>query len=161
MKSALMSVLRITLVTSITMAFISCCTRGYASKNSEQELREMANYIYDYSDGKMGNPLIPITFLDLSEEEADQGEEVVGQCRLGWNTEIVISKKYWDNVNTMSRMLLIAHELAHCECDLDHLDDEYKDGCPKHYLNSTTINYYCRNKYKEEYLKQIAQGCGE
>lgn len=57
-------------------------------------------------------------------------ENVVGQCI--HNTEepnkIVISRIYWNSIDTVKREFLIFHELGHCILNRSHLDTKDANG---------------------------------
>lgn len=82
-------------------------------------------------------------------------------------TQIIISKKYWEDYTPNGKEELIAHELGHCLYGLDHDDEDIElviEGitvdCPKTIMNSFSIGNtdcykYRRRYYIDEFRKRI------
>lgn len=131
----------------------------YVHKKNSPELERYRKTLYEISKGKLGNPDYSIGFIARSINNPN----LAGQCSFvigKMNKEIDIVKEYWQNVTVAERLLLLAHEYRHCECNyLSHTSDYYLDGCSKSYMDSFTIDTRCIKLHLNDYLNEIRKGC--
>jgi hypothetical protein len=78
----------------------------------------------------------------------------IGICYYKRN-EILIDKKYFKKADENSRILLLAHELAHCKKKIGHIDGVNKWGCGKHFMNSYDGGIWCNDYMFDKYVKQM------
>jgi hypothetical protein len=84
--------------------------------------------------------------------ELDEG--IVGTCYHGTKS-IAISPEYWKYALESEKIVLIFHELAHCELGRDHLEDIFTDGCPQSILYPSVLSRYCFDKHQLHYFNEV------
>jgi hypothetical protein len=87
-----------------------------------------------------------ITFKDLN-------GDIIGVCYMFFNY-IAIDKTYWKYSNFRERVLLVFHELGHCDQYLLHDTRLRKDGCPLSIMYPNSPSKKCLNKYFDEYISE-------
>lgn len=127
-------------------------------KKTTPELEEYRIKVRELSEGKLGDDR-PVGFIS---KIAGQ-ETVLGRCILTFENltfEIDIIKDYWYSLSERRRILLMAHEFVHCQCNDLHTDVEYKtDGCPKSFMNPYLIDEWCARRYYHKYISEMKKGC--
>jgi hypothetical protein len=144
----------------ISVSYLSCSSNfikaDYTHKKSSPELEGYREYIYDLTEGKLGNPDFSVGFIK-------ERDNLLGECTFVlpfFNKEIDIVGIKWLFLSQKRRILLIAHEYRHCECDhYYHINDKFKDGCPKSYFNEYLPDDECVESHYVEYLSEIKRGC--
>jgi hypothetical protein len=111
------------------------------------------------SDGAFGQPDIPTGFVEKFDKES-----VIGSCDIivedGFTPEIDIKRSTWYRYPEDLRLVLLAHEYGHCQCNFfKHFDGVDKWNCPKHFMHSSLGSYWCVIKNFKKYIDQIKQGC--
>ena len=103
--------------------------------------------------------ITPITFQDLP-----QG--LGAQCNIyddGYSREILVDRTYWDTIPDSYRLVLIAHEIGHCDYNLPHVEGnqdlliEYPSvvntsKCPLSIMQESNWGGICWDQYKLDYL---------
>lgn len=103
--------------------------------------------------------ITPIAFKDLP-----QG--LGAQCNIydnGYSREILVDRTYWDTISDSYRLVLIAHEIGHCDYNLPHVEGtqdlliEYPTGvftkeCPLSIMQASNWGGICWDQYKLDYL---------
>lgn len=72
----------------------------------------------------------------------DKTNNIAGTCT-SWSdgySEIQIDRTYWNKINDMLRLELLAHEIGHCDYGLMHNDNLKPNGCPVSVMYSTNFN---------------------
>lgn len=110
---------------------------------------ELKPYFEEVAELSNGN-LDGITRAGFGEKES----KVLGRC---WNTwgEISINKKNWTNLDHRGKILLIAHEVAHCIKGCKHVNWVDEMGCGKHFMHYQSKGKWCDNVNWKEYLEQM------
>ncbi len=80
----------------------------------------------------------------------------LGTC-LPWRNEIIINKKHWQTMSHYDRILLIAHEIAHCEKGIKHINGLEFWGCAKHFMHHQDTGKWCNRTRFREYVKQMQE----
>lgn len=127
-------------------------------KTTDPKLQEYVDIINALSNGKLGHNKIKLGFFSSKKYTT-----LIGACKFSLNNleyEIDISSRYWRTAGYRSKLLLVAHELVHCECGhFKHNNDKFLDGCPISVMHESSILYDCRKKHFKHYLKEISKGC--
>lgn len=113
---------------------------------------KVASYVQEIgilSNGNLGSSVRGIGFMTFADSN------VLGRCRPLWK-EIQLSETYWNNSEYKERIILLAHEIAHCEKRIGHINGQYK-GCPDHFMSSHDGGFFCNNKYWYKYIKQMKE----
>lgn len=84
----------------------------------------------------------------------DDSPKVLGRCWPIWS-EISINKKRWTNLDHRGRILLIAHEVAHCRCGTNHINRVDVWGCGEHFMHHQSSGRWCDEINWEKYLEQM------
>lgn len=95
----------------------------------------------------------PVIFSDLSKSKATTAAVCVK-----WNSghkEIRVRKNYWDTIDRKHRLSLLAHEIGHCDYDLDHNDEILEDGCPASIMASMNFGGSCFKKHYNYYMEEF------
>lgn len=159
------SVFRITFIVFIGLA-IGTAIRGdkafirwdYKHQTPTEELEVMVDLIYTISGGNLGVAPIPIGFI-----KRKKGTNLAGACHFSlknFGYEVDIVKEVWDNLETVERLILVSHELIHCECaSFGHVKVEFSEGCYS-VMNDQMPSYRCVKRHLAKYLLDIRRGCG-
>lgn len=82
--------------------------------------------------------------------------KALGTC-YSWRNEILINKKHWQNMTEYDKILLLAHEITHCQKGIKHIDGLTYWGCARHYMYFKDTGKWCnRNRFKH-YVKQMQE----
>jgi hypothetical protein len=110
---------------------------------------------------------------------------VIGVCYDNiFSRKIEIDRDFWTYSSYIDKQVLINHELAHCVCNLEHSDipepenlnffqkiyykikswfveddNNFEDGCPKSWMNSSIVSSQCSYAHYIEYVKDIKNRC--
>jgi hypothetical protein len=83
---------------------------------------------------------------------------VLANCRITLlNSDITFDRESWEESSVKKRLLILAHELIHCEKGQGHKSEkEDKKGCPLYLMSPIIGSEYCiaNNFYK--YIKQAS-----
>lgn len=84
------------------------------------------------------------------------GENTLGNCRRAlFGNDIGINPRLWRTISHQEKIVILAHELLHCEKDVDHVEGYGMDGfCPKHIMHPQSGGYWCIKSYFDEYMEQ-------
>lgn len=96
---------------------------------------------------------VPIIF-----EKRDKG--IAGTCTK-WTDgyrEIQIDKDYWEQIDEAHRLELLAHEIGHCDYDLEHNNEMSEDNCPMSIMYDTNFGNPCFDRYFDYYMEEIHGG---
>lgn len=107
-----------------------------------------------------------LTELQVSARIVEIGEQhVAGQCTYS-NFEpnrIIIDREFWDAASTLSREMVVFHELGHCVLLRGHDESTSGDGFCLSIMRSGTLN--CRDAYsvqnREYYLNELFSSLNE
>lgn len=125
-------------------------TKDVIRKKPPYVVHETDPVFYEYLDKLPLKNNTPIIF-------SDRKEGVAGTCTM-WSDgyrEIQIDPKYWNKIDRSHRLQLIAHEIGHCDYDLDHDDSMSEDNCPMSAMNGTNFGGECFEKYFDYYMEEI------
>jgi hypothetical protein len=151
----------------ITFVYVSCSTLKQKVDGIDPELEDPLAMVYLVSNGTLSRTIKHVGFFKEETEEED-GYKVIGTCSwfTNWDNialipQIQLHRETWGRYTNTQKIILLAHELYHCECDGDHKDEYFEDGCQAHYMHSYMPSKSCINDHWEEYSKQIKKGCSE
>lgn len=119
------------------------------------ELEKYRKKVMHLSNGKLGDDT-RIGFIDRIDSS------VLGRCILTlkkFDFEIDIVKEFWYDLGQSRRILLIAHELMHCQCDVFHTKGKLKDGCPRSFMNPYLPDEHCSIVHFDRYVDEMRRGC--
>ena len=147
----------------ISVTYLGCSSNfikmDYTHKKATPELEKYREYVYKITDGKLGDRDFSIGFIELDLKR----HTLLGECTFVlpyFNKEIDIVGIHWLFLTEKRKILLIAHEYRHCECNqYYHNNDKFKDGCPKSYFNEYLPDDECIESHYTEYLSEIKRGC--
>lgn len=82
----------------------------------------------------------------------------IGTCRDTFIAkEITIDKKYWTKSTYYDRIILLAHEIAHCYKGVRHNDGLMSDFCAISFMNSYDMGSHCNKKHFKRYVKEMQE----
>jgi hypothetical protein len=123
-------------------------------------LEPYVSQIKGMSKGRLGSQVTRMGFGTLKTRKG--GQVVIGRCEFLYMNgfQIIINESSWDDLTSDEKLLLIAHELYHCECNArGHNDHKDELSCPKFYMNSSIPNMHCIRNNFDSYMSQIKLGC--
>lgn len=88
---------------------------------------------------------------------ADLNTPVIGTCYQTAIRYIEIDKEAFDVFTEKKRLLVIAHELAHCQCNYDHIEILDSNSCPYHFMYPATPSFECLYKNWNRYVRQMKE----
>lgn len=101
----------------------------------------------ELSDGNLDGTNLNINF-------GKQEKNILATCYL-FREEIVINKKSWSKLDYHGKILLIAHEIAHCSKKIGHINKVDSWGCADNFMHYKDTGIWC-NKYNfRKYVKQM------
>lgn len=116
-------------------------------KGIDQNLIVYLEKVQSLSQGNLKYEGLSINFTDL--EKGTQGT-----CYF-WRKEILIDRKVFKRLDFYGRILLLAHEITHCQKKIDHINGLDYWGCAAHYMHFSDSGKWC-NKYKfKTYVEQM------
>lgn len=115
--------------------------------NIDPEFKEFVKVVRHLSNDNLGKNTKRIGFIE-------EDSSVLGRCNPITNT-ISINKKHWYTLSKWSKVMLITHEIIHCECKIGHIKGIRWDGCPKSIMYPRDGGEYCNDRYRFEYAKEI------
>ena len=147
----------------LAMVHLGCSTRAIKFQPSHEkltpELEKYRGYVYNLSEGKLGTNEYSLGFIKTPKDSP----KLLGECTfvLGHlNKEIDIVEDKWYFLSHNSKILLIAHEFRHCECNQYYHSEEYfLDGCSKSYMDSYLPDEFCVEDHMEHYIDELRRGC--
>jgi len=112
----------------------------------------LENYVKKIERLSKGNikSKVQINFADLK-------YPVIGTCYDRAIKYIEIDKAAFDYFTEKKRLLIIAHELGHCACGLDHINGYGTNGCPAHFMHEAAGDYSCIRRNWNRYVKQMKE----
>lgn len=118
----------------------------------DKEIKPYVDEIIKLSDGNLGKKIKRIGFIQ-------ENSKVLGRCYMT-NKTISINKKYWKSLSKWSKIMLVAHELIHCECNVKHIPGLRWDDCPVSIMYPSDGGEYCNARYRSEYIREMKTiGC--
>jgi hypothetical protein len=116
----------------------------------DPELKSYVTTIKEMTDNVIGN-LDKITIRGLPGDTA-------GICRKSTATkEVVINRLAWQKFTYYDKLVLLMHELLHCEKNAVHINGTDNFYCPNHIMNERMGSSTC-NKYRiQKYIKQVME----
>lgn len=115
----------------------------------EKNLKNYVNIIKQISNGNLDGNNLHINF-------GQQGDKILGTCYY-YRKEIILDKKKWNLMSYNGKILLLAHEIAHCQKKIKHINGLDKWGCALHFMHWQDTGYFC-NKYKfKQYVRQMKE----
>ena len=125
------------------------------------ELEKYRGYVQKISKGKLGNKEITIGYRKFN----DKDPNLLGVCTFtleNLGKEIDIVEEAWQYLSHNEKLLLVAHEFRHCECnELGHEERYFKDKCSKTIMHKYLPDRGCIKKHMNDYLEEIRRGCGD
>jgi hypothetical protein len=88
-----------------------------------------------------------------------------------------VDPHFWANALPDHKWALVMHEMGHCICNLDHVDDidhskwraegvmrpdsryYFSDGCNRSVMTAIIQPDYCVYRHKEEYKRRLKSEC--
>ncbi len=83
-------------------------------------------------------------------------DTAVGTCYFKTDS-IAVDPTYWKYANETERLILILHELGHCDLRRLHIEGKFEDGCPQSLMHPTVIPNQCFERYQEYYITELFQ----
>ncbi len=124
------------------------------------ELEMYRGFVQKVSKGKLGNKKISLGFRGYNDDDPN----LLGVCTFTLSNlgkEIDIVEEAWHYLTHVEKLLLVAHEFRHCECnELGHSEDYFEDKCSKTIMHKYLPDLKCVKKHMNEYLAEIRRGCG-
>lgn len=115
----------------------------------DKEIKPYIDNVYELSKKNLDGRNLHVNFLDLK-------DGVMGVCYF-FKNEIHINKKIWNRLGKNDRILLIAHEVAHCAKGIDHINETDELGCGKHFMHFQDTGKWCNKLKFKEYIKQMKE----
>lgn len=78
----------------------------------------------------------------------------LGTCSF-YKKEILINKKRFSTMSYYDKILLLAHEVAHCQKGIGHINKLDKKGCPEHFMHYSDFGSWCNRINFKKYVKQM------
>lgn len=148
---------------TVVLLAVSCFKKFQFVKVPELEIYR--TFIQDLSKDKLGVKGTNLYFVDDIENKKED-EVTLATCtrydfKILGDNYIEINKKSWQKLNEEQRVLLVSHELLHCDCDMEHNDTILNDGCPSSISHSHAPDLYCIKAHFVRYFDEISLGCKE
>jgi hypothetical protein len=148
----------------LSIVYTSCASDAFKFKPNHttvnKELDKYRAKIYKMSKGKLGTKNISLGFIKTPKDK----QELLGVCTFilpKFQNEIDITVPSWYYLSDRRKLLLVAHEYRHCECDhYYHTDEKLEDGCPQSIMHTYLIEDKCVNRHFGRYVDEIRRGCG-
>lgn len=136
--------LRVALYSFIALVYLAVLTPMYHSVDPD-----LKPYFDDLAEISHGN-------LEGTERAGfiPKHDKFAGRCYLV-HSEIQINKEYWGRIPYINKMLLLAHEVAHCEKGCDHTNEVDELGCPESIMHYQTINSVCIKLNLKKYIEEM------
>ena len=156
--------IRAAMVGTLIGFLYSGCSHGVIKsspvhKKLTPELEKYRGYVKDISKGKLGNKEISIGFRKYSKDDPN----LLGVCTFtleNLGKEIDIIKEAWDYLSHDEKLILVAHEFRHCECnEFGHKEEYFSDKCSKTIMHKYLPYGGCIKKHMDNYLEEIGRGC--
>lgn len=80
--------------------------------------------------------------------------EVLARCYTG-SKEVRVNNRNWKKLNHKGKILLIAHEVAHCVCGTPHITDRDYMNCGRHFMDESDTGNDCNDFYYDLYIQQM------
>lgn len=153
---------RIIVYTLLTLIILSCTGKFIRIRSTHnqtnEELMFYASFVEKASEGALS-----ITRGDSIGFVEHIFRDVIGSCNflpLSLSWEIDIRQDFWRYIDTNQRILLVAHEIKHCQCFVLFHDDELlDDGCAKSFMTTNLQEAYCSRKHFTRYIEEMKRGC--
>lgn len=78
----------------------------------------------------------------------------LGTCFF-YRKEILINKNKFSTMNYYDKILLLAHEITHCQKKKGHINKLDKKGCPAHFMHYSDFGSWCNRVNFKKYVKQM------
>lgn len=85
-----------------------------------------------------------------------QEENVLATCYF-YRKEIIVNKNSWNKLNYNDRILLIAHEIAHCQKQVKHINKVDEWGCADNFMHYRDTGSWCNYYNFKKYAKQMKE----
>lgn len=125
------------------------------------ELEKYRGFVNIISNGGLGNRDITLGFRKYDSKNSG----LLGVCTftlLTLGKEIDIVEEAWQYLSHNEKLLLVAHEFRHCECnEFGHKEVYFSDGCSKTIMHKYLQDSKCIEKHIGDYLEEIRRGCGD
>lgn len=157
------STFRLSIYLVLTLV-IACSSKQYQFVKVP-ELEVYRDVIAEISDNNLGVENTNLYFAKDIENE-DETKITLATCTrfdfnfLG-NNFIEINERYWYSLTEVQRVVLLSHELLHCDCDKGHINDLLEDGCESSIMHEYAPDLSCINKHFVRYMTEIKLGCGK
>lgn len=132
----------------LALVILSGCSRGplkdvFFRRGVPQHISTTDHAFYEYLDQLSMMSYTPIVFRSIEKEDT---AATCDKWKSGYK-EIRIDPEYWQKVDDSNRLALLAHEIGHCDYNLDHddnlmVDENYRE-CPVSVMNSTNFGDPC------------------
>lgn len=141
--------LRSRVILYLTLVLISFVSVLPSKHGVDLELKDYAKEVKRLSNGNLNAKGLHINFTDKYPKE-------LGSCYF-WRSEILINFKHWQKMNYYDKIALMAHEIAHCQKDLDHINGLDNWGCAKHFMHYAGTGKWCNRIRFKRYVKQMQE----
>lgn len=112
-----------------------------------KEIKPYIQEIKEISRGNLGTKTSRVGFFK-------KNNKVLGTCNMTTG-DISINKKHWKKLSKWSKIMLLAHEIIHCECKLGHITALKWDSCPESIMHTHDGGEYCNDRYKKQYIEEM------
>jgi hypothetical protein len=85
-----------------------------------------------------------------------QKDGVLATCYF-FREEVVINKKSWNKLDYRGRILLMAHEIAHCQKKIGHINKVDEWGCADNFMHYKDTGIWCNYYNFKKYVKQMKE----
>lgn len=143
--------------------YLSCATEvikynpTHLVPDSKLELHR--KNIYAISNGRLGTGDYTLGFIKAPKDIPN----LLGVCTFtlsNFSKEIDIVDPAWYGLSNARKMILVAHEFKHCECNYySHTDEVFSDDCSKSIMGEFLPSEMCVKKHFDVYLAEIRRGC--
>lgn len=117
--------------------------------NVDPKIQPYVNEIIKLSKGNLGKKIKRIGFYTVKKENAP-----LAICNTMTNT-ISVNDVYWKYLSEWSKIMLIVHEIIHCECYIEHIIGLGEDFCPISIMHPYDGGDECNIRHKSKYIKEM------
>jgi hypothetical protein len=125
---------------------------------SKVELEKIRYDLQKLSNGTLGSDSTSLDFVQNFDNP-----NVIGRCNFNlkhFQKEVDILEGPWYSYTERKKISILAHEHRHCDCNFyEHIDGEFEDGCPSHYMGTHAATEACLKEHWNEYTEQFKRGC--
>lgn len=142
------SLLKTKIILMLVLLLLAILIPRIPSKTGvDKRLKPYLDEVVILSKGNLDYKGLHINFDNLN-------KETIGVCYYN-RKEILIDLNYFKRANEKGKILLLAHEIAHCKKKIEHINGVNGWGCGKHFMHSYDGGNWCNEYMFKEYTKQM------